>query len=105
METTKEKPAVTTETSEETLNLPRSETPLMQFNKDTKMFFIGIPVDKVPPFEACVLFDSMKLNYLQAFSAVKLEMQNPKILTPSAFSAAKDAALATKNFLLKTKRA
>jgi hypothetical protein len=50
------------------------------------MFWVGIPVDKVIPFEGTVLLDSMKLEYLKAFNTViddakhKIAIQSPGVL-------------------------
>lgn len=102
METPKTDDTKTTpETETKKLSLPRIEDVAMVFDKDTKMFYVGIPADKVAPFEATVFLDSCKLSYLQAFLAVKATA--PKILTLS--DKARQAAVNTKNFLIKSKRA
>lgn len=71
-------PKIEVPKTEETknLSLPKIDEPAIDFNKDTKMFWVGIPIDKVRPFEATVLLDRVKFDYMQAFQILATEAQS-----------------------------
>jgi hypothetical protein len=79
-------PTIEKKEEQQDLNLPRCENTTFSFKADTKMFWIGIPVDKTEPFVAACVMDNMKLNYIQAFAKVmhdkqsKIEVQQPGVL-------------------------
>ena len=103
METpTETKPETTepTNTDNKGLQLPRLNGPVMEFNQETKMFWIGFPVDMIIPFEASLLLDSMKIEYLKAFNLLVKEAQEKKnkIVTPA------DLRQGMKNFVSKFKK-
>ena len=69
-----------------TLDLPRVENTTFVYDSKTKMFWIGIPVNKTEPMIAMCVLDSMKMQYLQAFSTMieedkhKIEIQSPGVM-------------------------
>lgn len=69
------------EEQKQQLNLPRTENPLYQFNPETKMFWIGIPVDKMDSFSAALLLDRMKSEF--AFFKSQLIAQRQNIIISS----------------------
>lgn len=88
------------ETYEE-LKLPRVEAPLYNFNKDTKMFWIGLPLDKMDTVSTMLMLDSMKFEaakIIQALLLMKASAEN-KIIKPGSSAFQK-----MKNFLVKTKK-
>lgn len=88
MNTTEIKPIVPIEESQKEeikeLELPVLDAPTFVYKKDTKMFWLGIPADKVDAFTACCIIDSMKLQYLDVSKMIIREMQEKKnnIITP-----------------------
>ena len=82
------------------LGLPRTESVTMEFNRETKMFWIGIPVDKMRPFETTLALDAFKIEYFKAFSELaaayqdKIQKASPGMLNQLR-----------KNFLMKNKKA
>jgi len=82
------------------LSLPRVDGPVMEFNPETSMFWIGIPVNKVPVLEATLLLDSMKIEYFKAvMTLIKAEQERKsKIVTPQEHSSM------MKNFVNKFKK-
>jgi len=100
MDTKIETPENPVEDKPKTLNLPRSENPVMEYNEATKMFWVGIPADKMAPFEAVLLYDSMKLEYFKAFAHTQQVAQQAKskIITPGALNKMRE------NFVAKFKK-
>lgn len=73
-------------------NLPRAEDPMFAYNKATKTFWVGIPVDKADPLVAFAILDSMKINYIQIFQAMVMEAKNKaaSIVVPGALNKARE---------------
>ena len=87
MDTAKETPKEEVNTKEEVkLDLPRVENTTFVYDSKKKMFWIGMPVEKTEPMIAMCVLDSMKMQYLQAFSAMieaekhKIQIQSPGVL-------------------------
>ena len=69
------------------------------YRKDTKMFAVLVPADKVDAFTAACLFDSVKMTYLQIVQSLmqaEVEEQS-KIYKPGL-------ANSTKNFINKFRK-
>jgi len=69
-----------------TPDLPRQDNTTFIYDSKKKMFWIAIPVDKTEPMIAMCVLDSMKMQYLQAFSAMieakknEIQLQSPGVL-------------------------
>ena len=59
------------------------------YKKDSKMFYVIIPVEKMDAFTAACLFDSLKLSYLQIAKSLMAEIQS-KIYKPGMMTGMKN---------------
>ena len=79
--------------------LPTTEMPFFQWNPETKMFWIGIPVMKMGPIELMLILDSVKADVVMSHKeAVMSQARANKLIVPKngIFSSAKQAM---KNFV------
>lgn len=91
---------VTPPAEEKTLALPKITEPIIQFDKENKTFWLGIPADKVRPFEATLLMDMIKMEYYKFFTAIAVEVSSKiQKADPSVLNRLRD------NFLKKTHKA
>ncbi len=72
------------------LTLPRVEVPISQFNPDTKMYWIGLPLDKLMPLDILLLLDSQKINIIGAHKQIALLRQKIMTQDKTAFNKMKD---------------
>lgn len=70
------------------VELPVLDAPTFFYRKDTKMFWLGIPVMKVDAVTASFIMDSMKLHYLDIIKSIAAEIQQKKnsIIPASTFT-------------------
>lgn len=62
----------------EEMSFPVTNDPTFVYKKETKMLWIGFPVDKTDVFTACCILDSMKLQYLNIVKSIAAEIQEKR---------------------------
>lgn len=80
------------------LDLPRIEHCISHYDKEKKMFWVAIPIDKTDPFLAICIFDNQKLTYVNAFGEIMKELREKqsRIVTPGMLNRMRDNFLRRK---------
>jgi hypothetical protein len=84
------------DTEQKPLDLPRIENPMVQFDKEKKMFWIGLPLDKfVNPLDIILLMDGLKTDIVKCF--IITIQNNSKIIKPNEGNPIKNLLRKLKN--------